>query len=99
MGATISVDLRINRSIEIEKWVNQMQVISSDTIVIHPTNSQQLEVLVSMCKALNIKYEQHPPGHYKPEFVKKVMQGKNDIAEGRSTKVNRSTQLDNILGL
>lgn len=59
-----------------------------EAIVIHPRTKQQLEAIKAFAKALKMDFETTPhQSPYNPEFVKKILQGRKDVKEGRGVKV------------
>ena len=56
---------------------------TQNTIIVHPKNIEQTNVLKAFMKALNIKFEISKESPYNPDFVKKVLQGKKDIEQGK----------------
>ena len=59
-----------------------------ETIIMHPKSKEQLEALKTIAKVLNVEFETEEASLYEPEFVKKVLQGKHDIQNGKGVKVD-----------
>ncbi len=57
-----------------------------ETVIAHPANKEQLNALKAFMKALKVDYkvEKSP---YKPEFVKKILQGREDVKNGKGVKI------------
>ncbi|MCB9310031.1 MAG: hypothetical protein H6567_08240 [Lewinellaceae bacterium] len=62
-----------------------------DTLIVHPSNEEQLSVIKAFLEALKINFE-FSKDTYNPEFVAEVLKGKQDIDEGKFTDV----KLENI---
>jgi hypothetical protein len=60
-----------------------------ETILVHPENQEQLEVIKAFFKALKIKFEskKEEESNYDPEFVKMLLQGKKEIEEGGGVEI------------
>ncbi len=54
-----------------------------DTLIVHPSNDEQVTVLKAFLEALKIKFEVSKKDTYNPEFVEKILQGKKDIEQGK----------------
>ena len=61
---------------------------AQNTLIVHPTSSEQLAVVKAFLKALKIKFEvasiEKP---YDPEFVVKIEQSRQDYKNGLGTVV------------
>ena len=57
-----------------------------ETVIVHPKNKEQLTALKAFIKALKIDFttEQSP---YNPEFVKKILKGREDVKNGKGVKI------------
>ncbi|MFD0766857.1 DUF2683 family protein [Mucilaginibacter lutimaris] len=57
-----------------------------ETLIVQPRTKEQLAALKAFIKALKIdfKSEKSP---YNPEFVEKILQGKEDIKNGKGVKI------------
>lgn len=68
-----------------------------ETLILHPKNEVQLTALKALAKALEISFEiaKNP---YNAEFVNKVKLGKQEILDGKITRVERE-DLQSLLGL
>jgi hypothetical protein len=57
-----------------------------ETLIVQPKTQEQLIALKAFIKAMKIdfKSEKSP---YDPEFVKKVLQGREDIKNGKGIKI------------
>jgi len=58
-----------------------------ESLIVQPEREDQMNALKAFLKALNIKFQPHVESPYKPEFVAKVLQGKEDIKNGKGTKI------------
>lgn len=58
-----------------------------DVLIIYPSTKEEVAVLRAFLEALKIKFEFSKKGDYDPEFVKKIMKSKKQIAEGKFTEV------------
>jgi hypothetical protein len=58
-----------------------------ETLIVHPKTKEQLTALKAVIKALKIdfKSEKSP---YNPEFVEKILQGREDIKKGKGVKID-----------
>jgi len=59
---------------------------SMETLIVQPKTKEQLTALKAFIKALKIdfKSEKSP---YDPEFVKKILQGREDIKNGKGIRI------------
>lgn len=57
-----------------------------ETLIIHPKNKEQLAAIKAFVKALKIDFttEKSP---YNPNFVKEILQAKEDIKNGKGVKI------------
>lgn len=63
-----------------------MQV--ENTLIAHPTTTEQLAAVKAFLKALKIKFEVTTPEKpYNPEFVAKIEQSRQDYKDGLGTVV------------
>ena len=61
-----------------------------ETLVIHPQTEAQDKVLRAVIEALEVPFETEPntsQNPYDPEFVAKVNKAKEDIKNGKGTKI------------
>ena len=49
---------------------------------------KRLKTLKAIAKVLKIQFETEKASSYDPGFVKKVLQGRKDIQDGKGVKVN-----------
>jgi len=59
-----------------------------ETIIMHPSNKEQLIALKAIAKVLKVHFETEEADSYNPEFVKKVLQSREDIQNGKGVKVD-----------
>ena len=57
-----------------------------ETVIARPANKEQLNALKAFMKALKVDYkvEKSP---YDQEFVKKILQGRQEIKEGKGLRI------------
>ena len=60
---------------------------TQDILIVHPSNDEQVTVLKTILEALKIKFEISKEETYNPEFVKKILESKKQISEGKFTEV------------
>jgi hypothetical protein len=58
-----------------------------ETVIAHPESKEQLAALKAVMIALKISFEEQKTG-YNPEFVAKILQGREDIKNGKGVKVD-----------
>lgn len=59
-----------------------------DTILIRPKNKTQLEAIKAFATALKIDFEtKSSESPYDPEFVQKILKGREDIKNGKGVKI------------
>ena len=68
-----------------------------EVLILHPENKAQLSALKAMAKALKISFETKND-FYAPDFVAKIEKSKQEIKEGKTTRVKKE-DLQNFLGL
>ena len=57
-----------------------------ETIIVHPKNKEQLSALKAFIKALKIDFKIEK-NSYNPEFVKEILQAKEDVKNGKGVKI------------
>ncbi|GGE66972.1 hypothetical protein EV200_10874 [Pedobacter psychrotolerans] len=57
-----------------------------ETLTLHPKNKEQLNALKAFAKALKIDFETEE-SPYNPEFVKNILQAREDIKNGKGVKI------------
>jgi hypothetical protein len=57
-----------------------------DTLIVHPKTKEQLAALKAFIKALKIDFSTEK-GPYNPKFVEKILQGREDIKNGKGVKI------------
>ena len=57
-----------------------------ETMIMHPKNKEQLSALKAIAKALKIDFET-TASPYDPVFVKKILDGRKDVKNGKGIKV------------
>ncbi|WP_134089830.1 DUF2683 family protein [Olivibacter sp. XZL3] len=58
-----------------------------DTILIRPKNKTQLEAIKAFAKALKMDFETNSESPYDPDFVKKILDGREDVKNGKGVKI------------
>jgi len=59
-----------------------------DTIIVHPEDKQQVNIIKAFFKALKIKFEVAQDSPYDPEFVAKIKNSRKQAAEGKTVKID-----------
>jgi methanogenic corrinoid protein MtbC1 len=73
--------------------------MSASNIIFHPANSQEMNALKAIGKALKMKFEiVSTDEEYNTEFVKKIELSKSQYQKGEYTKVGKD-ELNSFLGL
>jgi hypothetical protein len=60
--------------------------LDMETMIMHPKNKEQLSALKAIAKALKIDFETEK-SPYNPEFVKDILQAREDIKNGKGVKI------------
>ncbi|MEO7215757.1 DUF2683 family protein [Mucilaginibacter sp.] len=58
-----------------------------ETLIVQPKTREQLAALKAFVKALKIDYTSSE-SPYDPEFVEKILQGREDIKNGKGVKID-----------
>ena len=59
-----------------------------EAVLIHPKTKEQLAAVKAFAKALKLEFETTTEeGPYRPEFVKKILEGREDIKNGKGVKI------------
>ncbi|MBK6565512.1 MAG: hypothetical protein IPL63_03575 [Saprospiraceae bacterium] len=64
----------------------------------HPSSAHQADALKAFLKALKIKFEFSDEETYNPEFVEKILESKEQVKNGKVTRVKKEN-LKEFLGL
>ena len=59
---------------------------TANILIAHPANSNKLNALTAVMKALDIKYEVSP---YDPQYVAMILQGDKDRKAGKGKKITK----------
>lgn len=60
-----------------------------EAILIRPNNKEQLAAVKAFAKALKMPFETKvEESPYNPEFVKKILQGRQDVKNGKGLKIS-----------
>ena len=57
-----------------------------ETLIVQPKTKEQLTALKAFIKAMKIDFT-YAKGTYDPEFVEKILQGREDIKNGKGVKI------------
>ncbi|MDQ1139681.1 DUF2683 family protein [Pedobacter agri] len=57
-----------------------------ETLIVHPKNEEQATALKAVMKVLKIDFETKE-SPYNPEFVKDILQAREDIKNGKGVKI------------
>jgi len=71
---------------------------TQNIFIAHPQTSEQVSALKAFMQALKIKFEISKKDEYNPEFVEKIMESKEQVKNGRVTRVEKEN-LKEFLGL
>lgn len=58
-----------------------------ETVIMHPKNKEQLAAIKAFAKALKVDFDTKKESPYDPEFVKKILQGREDVKKGKGIKI------------
>ena len=64
-----------------------------DTLIVHPLNDEQLNVIKTILEVLKVKFEFSKDETYNPDFVAKIQKARQDYKDGKGT-VYTSDQLN-----
>ncbi|MBK6785626.1 MAG: hypothetical protein IPG79_19165 [Saprospiraceae bacterium] len=67
-------------------------------VIAHPSSAHQADALKAFLKALKIKFEFSDEETYNPEFVEKILESKEQVKNGKVTRVKKEN-LKEFLGL
>ena len=68
---------------------------TQDTLIIHPSNEEQTNVVKAFLEALKIKFEVSKDETYHPDFIAKIEKARQDYKDGKG-KVYTSDQLNTL---
>lgn len=63
--------------------------MKNQQIIAHPKTSEEVSALKAFLQALKIKFEVTKEDNYNPEFIEKIKESKEQIAQGKYTEVNQ----------
>lgn len=69
-----------------------------ETLIVHPKNQKQLEAVEAVLKALDVTFQKERRSQYNPDFIAKIEKSKQEVKEGKLTRVKKE-DLQNFLGL
>ena len=58
-----------------------------ETLIVQPKTKEQLTALKAFIKAMKIDFKSEK-GPYNPEFVEKILQGRENIKNGKGVKID-----------
>jgi hypothetical protein len=59
-----------------------------ETLIVQPKTKEQLAALKAVIKALKIDFKSEKTDVYNPEFVEQILQGREDIKNGKGVKID-----------
>lgn len=62
---------------------------TADILIAHPTTEDQAKVIKAFLNALDIKFEVSTRENYNPEFIKKVLESRQEAKDGKTTRVKK----------
>ena len=71
---------------------------TQNIFIAHPQTSEQVSALKAFMQALKINFEISKTDEYNPEFVQKITESKEQVKNGRVTRVKKEN-LKEFLGL
>lgn len=71
---------------------------TQDILIAHPQTTEQVNALKAFMQALKIEFEVSNTDKYNPDFVKKVLESRQQAKEGKVTQVKKEN-LKEFLGL
>ncbi|MCL1942260.1 MAG: hypothetical protein FWF54_01730 [Candidatus Azobacteroides sp.] len=71
---------------------------TQDIFIAHPQTAEQVNALQAFMQALKIKFEVSGEENYNPEFIKKVLESRQQVRDGKITRVKKGN-LKEFLGL
>ena len=71
---------------------------SQDTIIVHPSNDEQITIIKAFLEALKIKFEFNKEKAYDSSFVDKIHESKQQANEGKVRRVKKEN-LSEFLGI
>ena len=72
---------------ELLHWQNICYFCAMETLIVQPKTKEQLAAIKAFMKALKIDFKVEEKSPYDPEFVKKILQGREDIKNGKGVKI------------
>ncbi|WP_316811350.1 DUF2683 family protein [Pedobacter heparinus] len=79
-----SIDRKVS---DTEYWQNICYFRNMETLIVQPKTKEQLAAIKAFMKALKIDFKVEEKSPYDPEFVKKILQGEEDIRNGKGVKI------------
>ena len=71
---------------------------TQEIFIAHPKTSEQVDALKAFMQALKIKFEVSNKDSYNPDFVNKVLESRQQVKEGKVTRVKKEN-LREYIGL
>ncbi len=69
-----------------------------ETLIIKPKNQKQLAAIKAFLKALDVSFRKGEESPYNTDFVAKIARSKDEVKEGKVTRVKKE-DLKNFLGV
>lgn len=63
----------------------------SNIVIAHPKTEEEVNTLKVIMKALKIRFEISKEDSYDPRFVEKVLEGRQQVKEGKTVKMELSS--------
>lgn len=87
----MSIICRFNKALQVEQnhnLNNFVKRLKMEAITIHPKDKEQFTTVTTILKALKIPFKKMEPNDpYDPEFVKEILQAKEDIKNGKGSLI------------
>lgn len=61
---------------------------TQDTLIVHPSNAHEMNVIKAFFEALKIKFEVTKDSPYDTEFVAKIENSRKQATEGKTVKIS-----------
>ncbi len=71
---------------------------TQNILIAHPKTTEEFRALTAFMEALKIRFEVPKESPYNPEFVAKIQESRQQVKEGKTTRVKKEN-LKEFLGL
>jgi hypothetical protein len=61
---------------------------TQNVLIVHPTNTNELDIIKAFFEALKIKFEMAEQSPYNPDFVAKIKKSRKQATEGKTVKIS-----------